>query len=242
METGFLENAKLSDNIGDFSPLTDLLLRDWKIIDYKNAWLRQKELVELRIQDEIPDTLIFCEHPPVITLGRGLQREGAPSVAYPQNLETVSIERGGLATYHGPGQIVIYPIVKMAAKTSAPYAAKGILGLIRSLENWVIAFLRGQGLDAIAIPQKTGVWLRTRHGEKKIASIGIAARHWVSYHGLALNFATGLEPWLGFNPCGFSADVMTDLSLETAKSWTYEEVKHGLRNHLEAFWAPTVQP
>ena len=239
METGSLENANLSNNIGDFSPLSDLLLRDWKKIEYKEAWQRQKELVELRIQDEIPDTLIFCEHPPVITPGRGLQREGSPVVAYPKNLEAVSIERGGLATYHGPGQIVVYPIVKMAAKTSAPYAAKGILGLIRSMENWVIAFLKAQGLDAVAIPEKTGVWLRTKQGEKKIASIGIAARHWVSYHGLALNFATGLEPWRGFNPCGFSAEVMTDLSLETAMPWTYEQVKHGLRDSLPAFWNPS---
>ena len=143
-----------------FSPLNDLLLFDWSRIEYKKAWQKQKELLELRIRDEISDCLIFCEHDPVITLGRASQRKDAPAEIYPKHLETVAIERGGQATYHGPGQIVVYPIAKMASPESAPYAAAGILGLIRSMENWVIAFLKSEGLDALSIPNKTGVWVK----------------------------------------------------------------------------------
>jgi lipoic acid synthetase/lipoyl(octanoyl) transferase len=99
---------------------------------------------------------------------------------------------------------------------------------IRAIEDWVISYLKGEGLNAQALEGKTGVWV---DGERKLASIGIAVRHWVSYHGMALNFATGREPWRSFDPCGFSSSVMTDLQIETARLYDYRQVLDGLISH-----------
>jgi lipoyl(octanoyl) transferase len=204
----------------------DLEFLDWGRIPYREAWARQKELVERRVADQIPDTLIFCEHDPVITLGRGSQREGEKTfLALQPGVEAVEIERGGQATYHGPGQIVAYPIFKLGRR-QGPTARRGILNLIRSMETWVIDYLASQGLRAGPVESKTGVWIG---GERKIASIGIAVRHWVSYHGLALNISTGPDAWRMINPCGFDASVMTDLARETGRAYSYKEVLSALK-------------
>jgi lipoyl(octanoyl) transferase len=212
-----------------------LSIQNWGRIAYREAWARQKELLEARIRDEIPDTLVFCEHEPVITLGRAFEREGGPLPQAP-GLEVISVERGGLATYHGPGQIVAYPIFKLAPRSPLPGRA-GVVDLIRSLENWLIAFLKSEGLDAGVLEGKTGIWMEK---SRKIGSIGIAARHWVSYHGVALNFGTGREVWGLFNPCGLSADVMTDLNLETSKDFTYGSLVDSLSSSAENYFASTV--
>lgn len=208
-----------------------LEIADWGRIEYGAAWARQKEWVEKRIRDEIPDTLVFCEHEPAITLGRGAQRGEKPLITNP-NIPVFEIERGGLATYHGPGQIVAYPIFKLGRDSQGPQRNRGVLGLIRSMERWVLEYLQSIGLEASIIPEKTGVWIRN---ERKIASIGIAARHWVSYHGLALNFATGLEPWTWINPCGFEASVMTDLNEMRGQPHDYASVRDAMIAKLDSF-------
>ncbi len=195
----------------------DFTLLDLGKIPYEQAWEKQKELLDKRIKNEIPDTIIFCEHnPAVITLGRGAQRTGTTLqdlglLALPPGVQVLPVERGGLATYHGPGQLVIYPIVKLADK-DAHSPKHGVVTLIRWLEGWVIDVLQKKyHLDAGRVDDKTGVWI---DGQRKIASIGIAARHWVSYHGLALNLSTGPEPWKYLNPCGLGSSIMTDLNME----------------------------
>ena len=205
-----------------------ICFEDWERIDYQAAWVQQKELVEKRIQNQIADTLIFCEHNPVVTLGRASQRnaEVFPTCPYP----VVEIERGGQATYHGPGQIVLYPIFGLAKKSGLP-GRQGVLDLIRSLEKLIIEYLKSQSLKAEAIEGKTGVWVG--EGARKIASIGIAVRHWVSYHGLALNFATGQKPWQAINPCGFEASVMTDLERELNRKFTYYELVRDLKEQAK---------
>ena len=200
--------------------MSHLQIQNWGRIPYAEAWACQKELVDRRIRDEIPDTLVFCEHPAIITLGRASQRGERPVILDP-NIEVLEIERGGHATYHGPGQIVAYPIFKLGTSTDYPPSKRGVHGLIRALETWIIEYVRSIGINADRVPEKTGVWV---NGSKKIASIGIAARHWVSYHGVALNLSTGLEPWKSFNPCGFESSVMSDISIEIgmltdAPSW-----------------------
>lgn len=204
---------------------------DWGRIEYREAWQRQKDLVEARIQGTISDTLVFCEHEPVITMGRGAQRGERPLVANP-TIPVIDIERGGLATYHGPGQIVAYPICKLGREASGPQHTRGVLGLIRAQEQWVVSYLKTLGLAAGIIPEKTGIWI---DNARKIGSIGIAARHWVSYHGLAMNFATGPEPWTWINPCGFEASIMTDLRKELGGEWTYAKVRDGLIAQMPAF-------
>jgi len=127
---------------------------------------------------------------------------------------------------------VAYPIFPLG-RTRQDSAKRGVVDLIRALEGWVIDALESQGVSATMVAGKTGVWVGAE--ARKIASIGIAARRWVSYHGLALNYATGTEVWKGFDPCGFSAGIMTDLSLETGRAYSYPEVRDILQRGVARF-------
>ncbi len=193
---------------------------NWGRLPYEEAWNRQRELVERRARDEIEDLVVFVEHPdPVVTLGRGALREGGREryVRRP-DIPVFEIERGGLATYHGPGQLVVYPIFKLQGGPDSSFRG-GIVRLIRTMEEWSIRWLKAQGLEAGRIEGKTGVWVPPASSAgfdparaKKIASLGLAVRRWVSFHGMALNLSTGLTPWTWLDPCGFDSAVMTDLA------------------------------
>lgn len=182
---------------------------------YEEARKLQLALVELRAADAIPDTVLFLEHEPVITRGRGLQWTGGkerprqmPLVGQlPPGLLFTESERGGDLTYHGPGQLVVYPICKLDGKDFGP--RHDVAGFIRQLEELLILELEhSDGLKAQARENATGVWV----GERKIASIGIAVKKWVTYHGLALNVVNDLKPFHLISPCGFSPEVMTRLA------------------------------
>jgi lipoate-protein ligase B len=192
---------------------------DWGRIDYSEALIKQKELLKQRQENLIEDTFVFCEHPAVITLGRGKPKPGELPFFAPPHIPTLNVERGGLATYHGPGQLVCYPIVRLAPKSETKFPG-GIVCFIRLLENWMIEVLKKYDVPAWSIDGKTGVWVGEKVGEKsssrKIASIGVAVSHWVTYHGLAFNFDTGKNIWTSFNPCGLAGDLMTDLKSELA--------------------------
>lgn len=174
----------------------------------------QLSLIDQRAQDQIPDTLLFLEHSPVITQGRGLQFTGVSNtlrhMPRPQNLpkgiEFSESERGGDLTYHGPGQLVMYPLFKLDGNGFAPN--RDVAEFLRKLERVVLNVLARMGLSAHVRPHATGVWI----GDQKIASIGIAIRKWVSYHGIALNCVNDLTPFQLISPCGFSPDVMTRLA------------------------------
>ncbi len=240
--------AQILDSFGRGDSRVELV--DLGRIEYSAAWEIQKELVTKRIEGSVCDTLLLCEHDPVITLGRGSQREATPfldSTDFPTQIPVLEIERGGLATYHGPGQLVAYPIFQLA-RSSNSWARGGVVNLIRSLEFWIMDYLASQGLQSKAICEKTGVWVVSKSlalmeresaekcqspNERKIASIGIAVKRWVSYHGLAFNFDTGPDPWRVIRPCGFQANVMTDLSRELGRHLDYETVKNEL---LLNFW------
>ena len=182
----------------------------WGEVDYTRAWDLQKLYVEERIAERRLDTFVFCVHHPVITLGRASQRDPATSgvLGGVTPVPVLKIERGGQATYHGPGQLVVYPIVKLGRAASHP-SRTGVVSLIRAMEAWLCDALGELQVPAQSVDGKTGVWVEG--GSRKIASIGIAARHWVSYHGLAINLDVGPEPWQWISPCGMTADVMTDL-------------------------------
>ncbi len=206
---------------------------NWGLLEYSEALRRQHEAVERRLRGEVGDTFYFVEHPAVITRGRASLRQQMP-VLPPPHVPVLNVERGGMDTYHGPGQIVVYPVVKLG-KTSSVEAARGVVSLIRCLELSIVATLCGLGLkSASLVDKKTGVWVG---GERKIASIGIAARHWVSFHGLSLNVNTGLEPWAWLSPCGFGAEVMTDLKTEMAESTvSLDQVRDLLWQELQNHW------
>ena len=182
-------------------------------VHYERVREFQLSLVEKRAQDLIPDTVLFLEHQPVVTQGRGLQFTGVERPRHtpvPQNLPTGTTfsetERGGDLTWHGPGQLVIYPICKMDGQGFA--GERDVAGFLRKIEAIMIAELAFLGLKASAHENATGVWIGTR----KIASMGIAVRKWVTYHGIALNVVNDLSPFHLISPCGFDPEVMTRLS------------------------------
>lgn len=204
---------------------TNIDFQDWGTIDYLAAWEKQKEFLKLRQEDKIKDTFVFCQHPAVITVGRGKPKEGELPFFPPSHIPVVNIERGGLATYHGPGQLVCYPFVRLAPKGQSQFEG-GIVNFIRFLEEWMITVLKKLEVPSWRIDKKTGVWVGTPTRPQKIASIGIAVSHWVTYHGLAFNFATGEDVWRSFNPCGLPGELMTDLKTTRGSSPNYTELKN----------------
>jgi lipoyl(octanoyl) transferase len=189
-------------------------------VSYERVRELQLELVEKRSRDEIPDTILFLEHEPVVTRGRGLQFTGEekprhmPLPVLPPEVAFSESERGGDLTYHGPGQLVIYPICKLDGKGIAPHHDIG--GFLRKMEAELIAVLNERlasvGAVCEGVENATGVWVRAQgeaKASKKIASMGIAVKKWVSYHGLALNCVNDLKQFQMISPCGFSPEVMT---------------------------------
>lgn len=180
------------------TPPRTLEVRRLGTTSYADAHTLQKELVEARLAGETGDVLLLTEHEPVITIGRGAD----PAAFAHLELPVVEVERGGDATYHGPGQLVAYPILLL------PEERRDLHRYLRDLEQVVIGVLgevevlggRREGL--------TGVWV----GERKICSIGVAVRRWVTWHGLALNLATDLAAFRSFKPCGLDPEVMTRLA------------------------------
>jgi lipoyl(octanoyl) transferase len=186
--------------------------RPWQVLDlgtqsYRDVWARQLALVEARQIGQAPDTLIVVEHPHVFTVGR--RRESQQNVLAPGDVEVIEIERGGDVTYHGPGQLVAYPIVLLQD------GERDLHAFLRNLEQAVIAACARSGITADRELGKTGVWTTDANGaRKKLCSMGIACRKWVTFHGLALNVSTDASYWRRINPCGFEANVMSSLAAQ----------------------------
>ncbi len=205
-------------------------LLDLGLRPYADVWALQKRLVERRLRDETPDVLILVEHPPVITLGRkrpSTQPLKLPPEALRQRgVELFEVERGGEATFHGPGQLVGYPVLKLEG------VLKDLHRYLRDLEALLIDALGDLGLKAQRLEGATGVWTC---GEipKKIASIGVAVRRWVTYHGFALNISVDLKYFELISPCGFDSTIMTSLERELGHSVPMEQVKERIAQHFE---------
>lgn len=192
-------------------------VQDFGLAEYETVWALQKDLVQRRIRDEIPDALLLGEHPPVITLGRGTHAENLLNPDIP----VISVERGGDVTFHGPGQLIAYPIFKL------PPGKRDLHAYLRDLEEALILTLRAFGLEGVRNPGWTGVW--AQHPESgqlmKLASIGVAVRQWVTYHGIALNVGTDLRYFRQINPCGLESQVMTSLEAQLARPVSVNSVK-----------------
>lgn len=207
----------------------DLVTRQLGLLPYEDAWRLQLELIEARQEGRIPDTLLFVEHPAVITLGRKTPGVRENENSLPKAIQGVPvhiIERGGEATYHGPGQLVVYPILELNIRF-------GPKAFLRLMEEAMIGTLAAFGLDAYWIEGKTGVWLKDKTGrERKIASLGIAVRRNVSYHGLALNVSTELRHFTLIQPCGFAPTVMTSMQELLGRELPMAEVSAVLEREL----------
>jgi lipoate-protein ligase B len=178
---------------------------DLDLIDYKKAWDIQHRLWSRRVEGELPDLLILLEHPHVITLGR--RGNGSHLIVSPEVLEAMKIpifqvERGGDITYHGPGQMVVYPILNLKE-----YGYR-IVRYIDQLEEVVLRVLRDFGIEGRRDPLNRGVWV----GREKIASVGVAVKRWVSFHGFALNYETDLKYFDLINPCGLKGKKVTSMA------------------------------
>lgn len=205
-------------------------MRDWSVVDlgtesFRDTWARQLALVDQRQRGEGRDTLLLVEHPHVFTVGR--RREAESNVLMPGDVEVIGIERGGDVTYHGPGQIVGYPIVLLEN------GERDLHRFLRNLEEAVIATCARFGLATDREPGKTGVWLTTPTGmRRKLCSMGIACRKWVTFHGLALNVSSDLAYFRRINPCGFEASVMTTMTEQLGGPVDLAAVRGALADEL----------
>jgi len=186
---------------------------------YREAWDIQREILDAVIKGEQPNTLILVEHDPVYTLGR--RREAQDNILDVGDVEIVEVERGGDVTFHGPGQLVVYPILKLSDDW------QDLHRVLRSLEEAAILCCSDFGLNAHRDERNTGAWING----KKVCAIGIGCRKWVTWHGMALNVSTNLEYFQRINPCGMNSELVTSLEneLATAPPWNLVQTKLLLR-------------
>ncbi|MGP8078076.1 MAG: lipoyl(octanoyl) transferase LipB [Thermoplasmata archaeon] len=192
---------------------------DWGRREYSASLEAMRGLVRDRRAGRIEDTLVLVEHPPVVTVGV----EGDDGAAAASGLPVVSVERGGKATYHGPGQQVGYPIVDIDRRN------RDVRRFVRDVESLVARTVAPLGIVAGHVAGRPGVWV---DGRRKIGSIGIAVDHWVSFHGFALNVDPDLAAFERFHPCGFDGSVMTSVARELGRPVALGE----LRTSLLAAW------
>jgi lipoyl(octanoyl) transferase len=193
------------------------LLRFLGLVEYLPTWRAMQAFTDRRAE-ATPDEIWFLQHPPVFTLGLNGKREHLLATG---DIPVIDIDRGGQVTYHGPGQLVVYPLIDLRRR------ALGVRELIVALENAVIDYLAELGIAAAGRRDAPGVYV---HGEK-LASVGLRVRRGASYHGLALNVALDLEPFQRINVCGYAGLTVTQLA-DLGISADVDSVAHGLAPHL----------
>lgn len=192
---------------------------DWGIIDFEEAWRRQRELSDAILLNNAPDTLVLCEHPAVITLGRTTKQGSvvtAAEVLRARGVHVVEIDRGGEATVHNPGQLVGYPVFHL--ERTKP----DLHWFLRTIEQSIIDALATFGLTAGRVEGLTGVWIDE---QRKICAIGIHCRRWVTTHGFALNVNNELDLFSDIVPCGITDRGVTSLARELGRPVDFDRVK-----------------
>ena len=204
-------------------------------VDYLAAWELQRE-VHRRVVEGGEDTVLLLEHPPVYTAGKRTDLHEHPlPVGRAAGVPVIDVDRGGKITFHGPGQLVGYPIVRL------PDHVK-VVDYVRRLEEALIGTCAELGVVAARVPGRSGVWLRAEAGrsERKVAALGIRVSRGVAMHGFALNCDVDLGWYDTFVPCGIEDAGVTSLSAELGRHVTVTEVVPVVRRHLEELlgWAP----
>ncbi|PRY62269.1 lipoyl(octanoyl) transferase LipB [Glycomyces artemisiae] len=195
------------------------------LMDYQEAWDYQKELQQRRIDDEIGDTVLLLQHPSVYTAGRRTETWALPQDGTP----VVTTDRGGQITWHGPGQIVGYPIMKMRNKVD-------VVGYVRRVEDMISAVCHEMGVSSARgrLRDRTGVWLPEddKGPERKICAIGVRVRWATTMHGFALNCNPDMSYWDRIAPCAITDADVTSLSRELGRDVTVDEVLPVVKKHL----------
>lgn len=201
--------------------MLDCIVLDWGRVEYPEASGRQRRLVERRKAGAIPDVLVLCEHPPVITLGRNAKREhllADDALLASRGVSIHATDRGGDITYHGPGQLVGYPILHLNEHR------RDVVWYVRQLEEALICAVRELGVEAGRQAGMTGIWV----GEAKLAAIGVHISRWVTSHGFALNVTTDLSYFDLIVPCGIPDKRVTSLEPLLERPATMEKVKRAV--------------
>jgi lipoyl(octanoyl) transferase len=198
-----------------------LRVKELGVIEYLSAWQMQKELQEKVILNIEPNTLLLLQHPSVYTAGRRTEISDRPL----DNTPVIDVDRGGKITWHGLGQIVGYPIIKLKNSTD-------VVGFVRELETSLISICDEFGIKAERYCERSGVWLRDAKGDRKIAAIGLRVAKGVTMHGFALNVNPDLSAYSKIVPCGIADAKVTSLSAELGRNITIEEVMPVLRKHI----------
>jgi lipoyl(octanoyl) transferase len=212
----------------------------WGLVDYQVAVERQLHLVNELSLYQRTDTVVFCTHPPVVTLGRTTPKADLLSWSG----SVIESSRGGRATYHGPSQLVVYPILDLRREDHAGLRARDVGGYIRLLGQCVVDVTRQLGIESVLrqgvekdedghARQLTGIWV----GERKLASIGVAVKKWITYHGIAINLRSDPQAFSGIRPCGFKPGTMTslqELGVETTDQKVAELFLNAMNRSLKA--------
>ena len=183
------------------------------LIDYTKAWDVQRKIHSEVVQGNRPNTLLLLEHPSVYTAGRRTEQSEKPIDGTP----VIDVDRGGKITWHGPGQLVGYPIVKLAK----PHE---LVGFVREIESGLINACEEFGISAMCVSGRTGVWIRDDKGDRKIAAIGIRVAQGVTMHGFALNVCPNLDAFKQIIPCGIADAQVTSMQEEIGREITIDEV------------------
>ena len=197
--------------------------------EYKSTWDLQKKLVTLRANGKLPDCLIMTEHEPVLTMGRVNSHDNllsTPEELMKHNIELIKIERGGDITFHGPGQLVVYPIIDLSSR------GRDLHKYLRDLEQVVIDTLEELNIAATTKKGLTGVWVQNH----KLAAIGVAVSRWISYHGLALNVNTDLDYFKHINPCGITRFPVGSISSILGKRVDFDKVSKLLSENFADYF------
>ena len=198
-----------------------LKVEELGVVDYLHAWQMQKEVQEKVINNIEPNTLLILQHPSVYTAGRRTEITDRPL----DNTPVIDVDRGGKITWHGLGQIVGYPIIKLKNSTD-------VVGFVRELETALILICGEFGIKAERYCERSGVWLRDEKGDRKIAAIGLRVAKGVTMHGFALNVNPDLSAYSKIIPCGIADAKVTSLSAELGRDITVEEVMPILKRYI----------
>jgi lipoyl(octanoyl) transferase len=191
------------------------------LVEYQKAWESQRAIHQDVVDGKRPNTLLLLEHPSVFTAGRRTDDSERPTDGTP----VIDVDRGGRITWHGPGQLVGYPIVKLLKPTE-------LVGFVREIEAGLIAVCSDLGLETQRIDGRSGVWVRDSQGDRKIAAIGIRVAKGVTMHGFALNVNPDLSAFKSIIPCGISDADVTSLEIELQRVITIDEVAPLVERHI----------